>query len=465
MYTAEIKVGYLRFAITLDPDQKPMTHAREAIPTRYQIVCHAVPVILANIGVSLTGIADTAVMGRMSDPVFLSATAVGATFFSTLYWAFGFLRMSTGGMVAQAYGAGDNTAQRRVVWRALCLAGAIGLVAVMLQGPLLSLGLAAIENEGHLHALIADYAGVRIWSAPAILGLFVLYGALVGRQHMRLLLTLQLVQTGLNVVLNIAFYTFTDLDVRGVALATVIADYTALTLALVYMADVLRGETADWWEWLLDSVALRRLFSLSGHLFVRSLFLTGAYFWMTAAGTQLGVSVVAANAILLLLVTFTAHFLDGFAHAAEALVGQAIGARNQEALNAAIMRSAELSVIVAILMTMVFVIGGGHLIDAMTTEPGVREATRQWLPWAWMLPLAGVGSFLLDGIFIGATDMRSMRDTVAIACIGFVVATWLLLPIWGNHGLWGAYMLMQILRALGLGMQMPKLMRTVLSSP
>ncbi len=430
--------------------------------SRRYLVSLAVPVILANIGVSLAGIADTAVMGRMADAVYLSATAVGAAFFSTLYWAFGFLRMSTGGLVAQAFGAQDQQSQRRMIWRALALALLVGLIVILLQGPLLFLGLSAIDNEGRLHALITEYTRVRVWSAPAVLCLFVLHGALVGRQSMRLLLMLQLLQTGLNVVLNIILFATTELAISGVAAASVIADYVALLCALAALVPLLRGDTRHCLDWLLDKAALRRLFSMSGHLFVRSLFLTGAYFWLTAAGSRLGVEVVAANAILLLLVTFTAHFLDGFAHAAEALVGEAIGAHNQQALVSSVARSAELSIGVAVLMTVVYFICGGWFIDMMTTDPATRAATREWLPWAWALPLAGVGSFLLDGIFIGATHTRAMRDTVVIACIGFVVTTSLLLPHFSNHGLWAAYMLMQIVRAVGLGILLPGLLRTAI---
>lgn len=438
------------------------------IPTRGHIVALAVPVILANVGVSLAGIADTAVMGRMDDAVYLSATAVGAAFFSTLYWAFGFLRMSTGGLVAQAFGAKDAQTQRHTILRALVLALLIGLLIVLLQGTFLALGLSAIENDGRLHELIREYTGVRVWSAPAVLGLFVLHGALVGRQSMRRLLLLQLVQTGLNVVLNLMFFTLTDLNITGVALASVIADYVALSLALLVLLPVLCGDALAhkrWRLWLWDREALLRLFSISSHLFVRSLFLTGAYFWLTAAGSRLGADVVAANAILLLMVTFTAHFLDGFAHAAEALVGQAIGARHQQALALAVRRSAELSIGVAIVMTLVYVVGGAWFVDMMTTDAAIRALTREWLPWAWALPLAGVGSFLLDGIFIGATRTRAMRDTVALACLGFVIATLVTLPVFHNHGLWAAYLLMQIVRAVGLGILLPDLLRNAILLP
>jgi len=435
-----------------------------ATVSRTQVFALAVPVIFASVGVSLSGIADTAVMGRMPDPVYLSATAIGATFFATLFGAFVFLRMSTGGLVAQAFGAQERERQRRTVWRAIALATLVGLVVIVLREPLLWLALRAMDGGPDLHALVRDYVGVRVWSAPAVLVLFVLHGALVGRQAVRALLAVQLLQTVLNVVLNIVLFTQTDLDVRGVALATVIADTVAVLVALGWLWPLLRRgarapDRAPFTRWLLDPAELRRLFAIGGNLLVRSLCLTAAYFWFTAAGTRLGVTVVAANAILMQLLLFTSFFLDGFAHAAEALVGQAIGQRRPAALRAAVRVSGELSLIMAIGLCLLFAIGGGAFIDALSTDPSVRETTRAWLGWAIALPIAGVGSFLLDGIFVGATRTRAMRDSMIVALLLFVAATLVLIPVFGNHGLWAAFLLMLLARACGLGLALPGLLR------
>jgi len=438
--------------------------------SRATVLRLAVPVMFASIGVSVSGIADTAVMGRMPEPVYLSATAIGATCFSTLYWAFGFLRMSTGGLVAQAFGEESPERQRRIVWRACGLAVLVGLTVIVLREPLLELALRPMRDAGGLHALVREYVGVRVWSAPAVLLLFVLHGALVGRQSMRALLGVQLLQTVLNVVLNIALFTFTDLDVRGVALATVIADIVALLVALAWLGPLLRGEPATrdgplLGRWLFDRDEAVRLFSIGGNLFVRSLCLTGAYFWFTAAGTRLGVTVVAANAILMQLLQFTSFFLDGFAHAAEALVGQAIGQRRPAALGAAVRAATEMSVAVAIGLSVLFAIGGGAFIDAMSTDEATREASRIWLGWAIALPVAGVGSFLLDGIFIGATRTRAMRDSMILALLLFLGASSLLIPVFGNHGLWAAFTLMLVARAGGLAVYLPGLLREAASVP
>jgi len=444
--------------------------------TRRAVLALAVPIIFASIGVSLSGIADTAVMGRMPDPVYLSATAIGATFFATLYGAVVFLRMSTGGLVAQAFGADDAERQRRLAWRAIVLAASLGLVIIVLQAPLLWLSLRVMDDAGGMHALVRDYVGVRVWSAPAVLMLFVLHGVLVGRQSMRALLGVQLVQTLLNVALNIVLFTQTELGIRGVALATVIADLVAVSMGLSLLWPLLRGDPdagpggkrqavpagaagEPFTRWLFEPAELRRLFSIGGNLFVRSLCLTGAYFWFTAAGTRLGVTVVAANAILMQLLLFTSFFLDGFAHAAEALVGQAIGQRRPAALRAAVRVSAELSLLMAIGLCAVFAIGGGVFIDALSTDAATREATRAWLGWAIALPIAGVGSFLLDGVFIGATRTRAMRDSMVVSLLLFVLATQVLIPAFGNHGLWAAFLIMLLARVLGLGLALPGLLR------
>jgi len=438
--------------------------------SRTSVLRLAVPVIFASIGVSLSGIADTAVMGRMPDPVYLSATAIGATLFSTLYWAFGFLRMSTGGLVAQAFGAQQLERQRRIVWRGIVLATGVGLAILVLTEPLLWLALRPMEDADGMHALVRDYVGVRSWSAPAVLMLFVVHGALVGRQSMRALLAVQLLQTVLNVALNIVLFTFTDLDVRGVALATVVADVVALTVALAWLSPLLRGEARERGDsllggWLFERAELARLVSMGGHLFVRSLCLTGAYFWFTAAGTRLGVAVVAANAILLQLMQFTSFFLDGFAHAAEALVGQAIGQRDPAALRAAVRAAAELSIVVAMTLSAVFALGGGAFIDAMSTDESTRSVTREWLGWVVALPVVGVGSFLLDGIFIGATRTLPMRDSMVAALLLFFGATWLLVPALGNHGLWAALLIMLAARAAGLGLALPGLLGRAAAVP
>ena len=423
---------------------------------RRRVSALAVPIVLANLGVSLAGVADIAVMGRMSSPLYLSATAIGATLFSTLYWAFGFLRMGTGGLIAQAFGAREAETQRRVTIRALALAAAIGVLLVLLSEPLLALGLGLMAGGAELHALTGDYFRVRMLSAPATLALFAIQGTLIGRQSMRAVLGLQLLQNGLNVALNIALFALTDLAIVGVAAATVTSELVTLAVGLWLLRPVLRPvlaideHRAPLREWMFERAALARLLALSGDLFVRSLCLTLAYYWLTAAGTRLGPVVLAANAVLLQFVALTAQTLDGFAHAAEALSGEAIGRRDPAGLSRAIGAATSLAVGLAAALALLWLLAGPLAIDLMTTQETVREAARVWLPWAVAVPLVGVWSFLLDGIFIGATRTREMRQGMLVSLAAFVAATLALVPLLGNHGLWLSYHVLLVVRAYTL---------------
>ena len=391
----------------------------------------ALPIMLANVGTSLSGIADVAVMGRMASPDYLSATAIGATLFSTLYWAFAFLRMGTGGLVAQAFGADDPETMRRTTVRALALAALAGALVVVLREPLLGLGLRAMDGGPELVALTGDYFRVRVLAAPATLALF----------------------------------TATDLAILGVAAATAVADVVTLLVGLALLRPVLvrppaaRDRTDEPpLSWLLERDAARRLLSVSGNIFVRSLCLTAAYYWLTAAGTRLGAVTLAANAILLQLVGFMAQALDGFAQAAETLTGAAFGGRDPAALRRAARTSAELALVTAGLFCAVYLLAGGAFIDAMTTQPDVRAAARVWLPWVAFAPLVGVWSFMLDGIFIGTTHTREMRDGMLISLGVFVASTLVLVPPLGNHGLWLSWHVLLVVRAATLGAWYPRVL-------
>ena len=425
----------------------------------------ALPIMLANVGTSLSGIADVAVMGRMASPDYLSATAIGAALFSTLYWAFAFLRMGTGGLVAQAFGADDPETMRRTTVRALALAALAGALVVVLREPLLGLGLRAMGGGPELMALTGDYFRVRVLAAPATLALFAIQGALIGRQAMGTVLALQLLQNGLNVALNVALFTATDLAIVGVAAATAIADVVTLVVGLALLRPVLVGPPAPadrpdepLLRWLLEREALHRLLSVSGNLFVRSLCLTAAYYWLTAAGTRLGVAVLAANAILLQLVGFMSHALDGFAQAAETLTGAALGRRDPAALRRAVRTSVELALGTAGLFCVAYLLLGGAFIDAMTTQPEIRAAARTWLPWVALAPLVGVWSFMLDGVFIGTTHTREMRDGMLVSLGAFVAATFALVPWLGNHGLWLSWYVLLVVRAATLGARYPRVL-------
>lgn len=426
----------------------------------------AVPIILSNLTVPLVGIVDTAVMGRMPEPVYLSATAVGAVLFSTIYWAFGFLRMGTGGLVAQALGAQNPDEIRQTTWRSLLLGAALGFAIIALSAPLLWLGMQVMGGSDALHSLTRDYYYTRIISAPATLMLYGVFGSLIGQQRMKSVFSLQLLLNGLNIVLNILFFTTTDWAIRGVAAATVISEYVTLLVGLWVLYPVLSSRVSHHRSGVLHACRglfspekLRQFFRIGGDIFIRSLCLTAAFYWLTAKGARQGELILAANGIFLQMVHFMAYGLDGFSHAAETLTGQALGRRDHRSLKNAVHASTWWAVMLALIITVIYYLAGDVIIDGMTTQAEVRLTAREYWPWVAAAPLIGVWSFLLDGIFIGTTHTREMRNGMLISFVVFVVSAQLLVPALGNHGLWLAYYALMVARAVTLAMWYPRILR------
>ena len=409
--------------------------------------------MLSNSTVPLVGIVDTAVTGRMGSPDWIAATAVGALLLSSILWIFGFLRMGTSGLVAQADGAQDQAAIGRILIRALFIAALIALLLMLMQGPILTLGLLAMEAEAGWRPLTEEYFRVRILSAPATLMNYALLGALIGLQRTGRVLQLQLLLNALNIVLTISLFKFTDLALTGVALATVISEYTSLFVGLLLLRPIItRALTeAPWRQWLFDKVALARYFYISTDLLIRTVCLTLAYYWMTAASSHLGVVILAVNTILLHMVNLAAHCMDGYAQAMESLVGYAIGRRSKTMFRKATRAASQLGFATAALISLAYWALGPWLIDLLTTEVSVIEQSTYWMRWIIMVPLVGIGSFLLDGIFIGAVQTAAMRNSMIQSLLFFLASNLLLLPLYGNHGLWMSYYVLLIARAVTLG--------------
>lgn len=415
--------------------------------------------MLSNSMVPMVGIVDTAVMGRMGAPEWIAATAVGAILFSSIYWVFGFLRMGTGGLVAQAYGAGKLQEAGQVTVRAMGIAIVLGALLILLQVPLLKLGLAALEDSNDWKALTATYFSVRILSAPATLTVYVLLGTLIGLQKMTQVLILQFLLNLLNVALTIALFAYTSLGIAGVAWATVISEYTTLFAGLFMLRKVLAQALSNrpLNSWLWDLTAARRYFSISGNLFIRTLCLTLAFYWMTVLGSRISVGVLAVNTVLLHLVHFASYCMDGYAHAIESLTGYAVGKRSQMLFKRAVKAAIELAVITALAFAVAYLLAGEYLVSLMTTESSVQELAKTWLPWVILAPVTGIASFLLDGIFIGATRTAEMRNGMLISLLVFAIASVALVPTMGNHGVWLSYHILLIVRAITLIRYWPSL--------
>lgn len=434
-------------------------------PSRRQVLGIAWPIILANAAVPLLGLADTAVIGNTGGISDLGAIALGALLFNFLYWGFGFLRMGTTGFTAQADGAGEEAEVRATLGRALLLAFGIGVLLIALHRPLVDLALALFGASDEVKALTRDYMLIRIWGAPAALAIFALMGTLIGLGRSGLLLKLQLVLNGLNIVLDVLFAGVFGWGVNGIALGTALAEWSTCMLALFLVLRMLRTRKDDdepFWSRrrILDAAKLRRTLGANADIMIRTLALLFAFAWFTHQGARFGDPVLAANHILLQFVAFSAYFLDGYAFAAEVVVGRAIGARRLDVFDAAVHRSTELAAVTAVMLGVTLFAFGDFAIHALTNLAVARETASRYLPWATVYVLVSFAAFQLDGIFIGATRTRDMRNA-SLASLALFLLAWWLLARFGNDGLWMAFTLYVLARALALGWHYPRLRASV----
>jgi MATE family multidrug resistance protein len=399
------------------------------------------PLILSNLSVPLLGVVDTAVVGHLDAPHYLGAVALGAMVMSVLYWLFGFLRMGTTALTAQAFGAADAAEARSALARALLLAAGLGLV-VILVGPLITtLSTRLFAPTAEITPEFHRYLAIRLLGAPAALASMALLGWLLGLQDSRRPLYLMLFTNGVNAVLDLLFVFGLGMTAAGVALATVIAEYAGLTLGLVVVRHSWRGQ-GGWpgWPRVLVLGRFRRLLAVNRDLFLRSLLLEAVFVAFTALSSRHGELVLAGNAVLLSFFTTAAYGLDGFAHAAEAMVGRTVGARDRPGFRAAVRASFANAAFLALLMTLFFALLGGVGIRLMTGLPDVRAQAMAFLPYAVALPAVSVWAFLYDGMFFGATRTAELRNGMVVALGLFGLLAWLLVPAYGNHGLWLAFL-------------------------
>ncbi len=419
----------------------------------------ALPIMLSNATVPLVGIVDTAVMGRMESPAFMSAVAVGAVLFSSIFWVFGFLKMGTGGLVAQAVGRDDTANLQAIFARAVTIALSLAFFILVLGTPLLAAGLWAMGGSDELHALTAQYFHIRLLGAPATLLTYAVLGTLIGQQRMKQVFWLQLVLNLLNVALNLLFFQFTDWHVKGVALATILSEYIALALGLYLVKPLWHVSLNHWAKALKNTQAFVQFFSISADLFIRTVCLTFAFYWITALSSRFGDTTLALNAILVQMLHFASYALDGFAIAVETLAGNALGKRNRNALLRDVKACAWGAMGMAILFTVFYALFGQWVVNSMTTIGDVRQLAPLFLFWIVMGPLVGVWSFLFDGIYIGTTHTKEMRNGMLISLVVFVVTAELIVPLWGNHGLWLSYHVFMVARALTLSAWFPRILK------
>jgi multidrug resistance protein, MATE family len=404
------------------------------------------PFILSNVTVPLLGAVDTAVVGQLGAAAPIGAVGLGAVVLASFYWIFSFLRMGTAGLAAQAHGAGDRAERDATLYRALMIAAGAGALIVALQSVVIWAAFAVAPASDEVEALARQYLGIRMWGAPATIALYAVNGWLIAVERARAVLVLQLWINGLNAVLDFWFVLGLGWSVEGVAMASLIAEWTGLAFGLWLCRDAFGHAFAPAVARLRDAAALRRMVVVNSAIMLRTVLLQGAFTGFVFLSAGLGDVRLAANQVLLQFLAITAYALDGFATAAETLVGQAVGARKGRDIDRAADLSMRWGFGGSLLMAALFWAAGPLVIDLMTTAPDVRAEARLYLPWIIAAPLIGVASWIYDGIFIGATLTRAMLKVVALSVALYVGLLWVLIDPFGNHGLWAALMGMNAAR-------------------
>lgn len=424
--------------------------------THRRVLAISLPIVLSNATIPILGAVDTAVVGQMGFAAPIGAVGMGAVILASVYWIFGFLRMGTSGLVAQAHGAGDALESGAVLIRGLIIAAAAGLLLIALQAPLVWGAFRLAPASAEVEGLARDYIAIRIWGAPATIALYALTGWLIAVERTRGVLVLQLVMNSINIVLDIWFVLGLGWGVEGVAIASLIAEYSGLALALWLCRSALPRAALKDRARLLAPDKLKRMLTVNTDIMIRSVLLQASFTTFIFLGAGQGDVTLAANQVLLQFLEITAYALDGFAFSAEALVGQAVGAKRRDLLRRSAVLSSQWAVGGSVLLGVAFWLGGPAIIDVMTTAPDVRLEARAYLPWLAIGPAIAVASYMFDGIFIGATLTREMRLAMLQSVALYVLALLVLLPSLGNHGLWAALMILNGVRGLTMARYYPR---------
>jgi MATE family multidrug resistance protein len=407
--------------------------------------------ILSKIWVPLLGLVDTGVTGHLNDSVYLAAVAIGSTIFGFLYSGVNFLRMGTTGITAQRYGADDNDGLKIALGQAVVVALIVAAGLILLQNPLGDIALRLLGPNSEVAVYAREYFTIRIWSAPATLVNYALIGWFIGLQNARIPLYIVLAINLTNIALDLIFVVILGMDVDGVAAASVIAEFTGAAVGLGFVISEFRKRDGHLrWSKLNSFSEYTHFFSVNANLFIRTMALMFTFAFVTAAGARMGSLILAANAVLMNLLHLISFALDGFAHAAEALVGKAVGAQNRQALQKSVALTLRWSLYVAIFSCGIFYFGGESIIRLLTDLPDVVETSLLYLPWIVALPIVAVWAYLYDGVFVGATRSKDMRDIMVFSALLVFLPAWYLLRPFENHGLWLALTLFLASRSVGM---------------
>ncbi len=424
--------------------------------TRASVLALAWPVVLAQAATALTGVVDTIVMGRVGGKSDLAAVGVAAVIFSFVYWAFGFLRMSTTGLVAQAQGANDNAQARAHLLRALIVAATIGALIVLGAQPIEWIALASFDAAADVELLSGEYFRARVWGAPAALMGYAVTGYLLGTGRTRALLAFQVVLNVVNAGLDAWLAGARGWGPAGIGAGTAIAEWVSLGFGTWLVRDALRAPAKLW-----DRDKLWGLLSANRDILIRTLALLFCFAWFVNSGAEVGTAALAGNEVLLQFIAVAAFVLDAFAFVAEKEIGEAVGAGDRDRVRRAMRVTSELALALGVAISLIFFTAGPPLVTWMVADPQARAMALTYLPYCALVPALGVPAWQLDGAFLGATQGRALRTSAVIATAIYLGLDLLLAPRLGNAGVWIAFVSMYLARAFALGTHWPGLLRRV----
>ncbi|WP_394155271.1 MATE family efflux transporter [Loktanella salsilacus] len=428
--------------------------------THRRVLHIALPVVISNATVPILGVVDTGVVGQLGQAAPIGAVGIGAIILTAIYWIFGFLRMGTSGLTAQAVGATDAPEVAALLSRALMIGFAAGAVIIAAQALFFAGAFAISPASAEVESLARQYMGIRVWSAPAAIALYGITGWLIAQERTGAVLAIQVLMNGANIALDLLFVLHLDWGVPGVAWATFLAEWGGFALGLWLCRAAFRVPAWRDWPRVFDRAKLIRMSIVNGDIMIRSILLQAIFVSFLFWGADFGDVQLAANQILLQFLHVTSYALDGFAIAAESLVGQALGRRNRRALRRAALLTSGWAAGICAALALAFALAGGLVIDTMTTAPDVQIAARHYLPYMVAAPLAGLAAWMLDGIFIGATRTTDMRNMMVISALLYFACVIPLMAAFGNHGLWLGLLAAFVFRGITLGLRYPALERS-----
>lgn len=426
----------------------------------------AIPNILNNLLVPLLGVADTALMGRLESEIYIGGIALGTILFNFIYWGFGFLRMGTTGLTAQAYGKGDSSESISILVRALLVVAAASVLLIAIQVPIAKLGFSLINGEQEIKDLARTYFYIRIWAAPATLGLYVMNGWFFGLHNARYPLLLALIGNGLNIGFNFLFVLGFKMNVDGVAWGTVIAQYISFFCAIGLFLWKYRDQLSIIKRKSITNLSrLKQFFSVNSYIFLRTILLVWVFAFFTSESASMDSLTLAANQVLRQYLELMAYGVDGFAFAAESIIGGYFGAKNLPMLRTAIRRLIVWGFGIGVIFAVFYLLLGKQVLYLFTNQEELIQRASEYVYWMVPLSLTSAFAYMWDGIYLGATATRAMLFMMIISVLGLFYPLYLATQAigWGNHGLWLSMLVFMVARGASLWLVSGKFIYSKLS--